>query len=554
MYMFSFTILLVFGEAHFADESPIVKVGQGLLKGTVKKTKNGRQFLAFQGIPYAEPPIGTLRFKEPLPRKPWKHILDATKEHAVCVQFDIYFRNYTITGSENCLYLNVYTPKVSKNELLPVIFYIHGGGFVKGNANPSYWGPDFLLDKDLVFVTLNYRLGPLGFLSTGDYVVPGNNGFKDQSLGLKWVKDNIEQFGGNPKKITVSGQSAGGASAYFHLLSPLSKDIPYAAISLSGITPTLWSLAQKGEERKVAKRLARSLNCPTNSSLIMINCLRKISAYDIVAKSIEFMVFNYDPSILYKPVIEIHSKNAFLPEHPIKIIQSGKMSQIPFMTGLTTEDGAIKSSSVYSDERLVEKLNLNFEEILPLFLYYNEIGFNTNHISRSVRQFYFKENDINNKTKAELTNVVTDSLFLISQRSIGALHAKHSTQPVYFYLFGYKGSTSYSKKFGDPDYDYGVCHCDDLLYLLPNTHIDHKLSLEDHQMIDVMTRLWYNFASTGNPTPKLDYLISTKWDPVMSDDVEYYFIENSKTMKMKQNLYEERFQFWKNLSIFHIHK
>ncbi|KAK4880602.1 hypothetical protein RN001_008748 [Aquatica leii] len=542
-------------KTYLADESPIVKVRQGLLRGTIKETRNGRQFFAFQGIPYAEPPTGALRFKEPLPSKPWENILDATKEHAVCVQFDVYFRNFTLIGDENCLYLNVYTPKVTKDKLLPVIFYIHGGGFVKGNANPSFWGPDLLLDKDVVFVTLNYRLGALGFLSTGDSVVPGNNGLKDQSLGLKWVKNNIEQFGGNPEKITVAGQSAGGASVYFHLLSPLSRDIPYAAISVSGITPSVWSLAQKGEAKRMAKRLAESLSCSTDSSQLMVDCLRKISAYNIVGKSKEFMVFNYDPSIIYKPVIESNSKNAFLPENPLKTIKSSKISQIPFMTGITTEDGAFKSSSVYNDNRLVEKLNSNFNEILPLFLHYDEVGFDTDHISKAIRQFYFKGNDVNDNTKAELTDVVTDVMFFVPQRSISALHAKYSTKPVYFYLFGYKGSTSFSKKFGDPNHDYGVCHCDDLLYLIPNSYVNHTPSLEDKQMADVMTTLWYNFASTGNPTPKLDSLISTKWDPVVSDDVEYYFIKNSKAMEMKKNLYEERFQFCNKLSIYNnIHK
>ncbi|KAK4880603.1 hypothetical protein RN001_008749 [Aquatica leii] len=550
MHAFVCGILLIIGRICLADESLIVKVEQGILKGTIKETRNGRQFLAFQGIPYAEPPIGKLRFKEPLPGKPWEKMLDATKEHAMCIQFDIFVRNYTLDGDENCLYLNVYTPKVSKDKLLPVIFYIHGGGFVKGSANPSLWGPYLLLDKDVVFVAANYRLGALGFLSTGDSVVPGNNGLKDQSLALRWTKNNIKQFGGNPEKITVAGQSAGAASAYFHLLSPLSRDIPYAAISVSGITPTLWSLAQEGEEKRVTKQLAKALNCPTDSSEAIINCLRKVSAHDIVQKAVDFMVFNYDPALIYKPVIETYSENAFLSEHPIQIIESGKMAQIPFMNGLTTEDGAIKSSAIYDDYRFIEELNANFFKCLSYFLSYDEVQFDTDYISEAVREFYFNGTDVNNQTKSELTNSVTDSMFLFPQRSISLLHSKYSLKPVYFYLFGYKGSTSFSKRYGDPDHDYGVCHCDDLLYLVPNSYVNYKPSLEDIKMTDVMTTLWYNFASTGNPTPKLDSLINTKWDPVLSDGVEYYYIKDSKTFEMKKNLYEERFQFWKKLPQF----
>ncbi|KAK4880599.1 hypothetical protein RN001_008745 [Aquatica leii] len=549
MYEFVFIVLLIFGQTDQANETPIVKVLEGFLKGTVKETKNGRQFLAFQGIPYAEPPIETLRFREPLQRKPWENILDATKEHAKCVQFDLNFGGHDIFGEENCLYLNVYTPTISK-ELLPVIFYIHGGGFVYGHANPSLCGPDLLLDKDVVFVTINYRLGPLGFLSTGDSVLPGNNGLKDQSIALNWVKNNIMQFGGNPEKITVAGQSAGGASVYFHLLSPLSKSIPYAAISLSGITPSLWALAQEGEEKKIAKQLAEALNCPTNSSQFMVDCLLKVSAYKILEKSREFAVFNNNPSILYKPVIEPYSQNAFLSEHPENIIKSRKMSQVPFMTGITKDDGAMKSSALFNSNHLVEELNLNFDQILPILLHYDNVRFDTNEITSAIRQYYFNGSDVNNDTKTEFTNLVTDFYFLIPQRSISALHAKYSTQPVYFYLFGYKGSTSYSKIFGDPNHDYGVCHCDDLLYLVPNSFVNHKPSPEDIKMTDLMTTLWYNFANTGNPTPKLDSLLSTKWNPIMSDDVDYYYIKDSKIMEMKKNLYEERFQFWKKFPLF----
>ncbi|KAL3282159.1 hypothetical protein HHI36_005354 [Cryptolaemus montrouzieri] len=161
----------------------------------------------------------------PVPIEPWKDVLDATKPHAVCPQRDIYRRTDLIEGDEDCLYLNVYTPRLpSENlELLPVMVFFHGGGFLCGGGNSYWYGPDVLLDRDIVLVVTNYRLGALGFLSTGDSVSPGNYGLKDQSLALKWVKKNIEYFGGDPDSITLFGESAGGASANYHMLSPLSK-------------------------------------------------------------------------------------------------------------------------------------------------------------------------------------------------------------------------------------------------------------------------------------------------------------------------------------------
>lgn len=124
-------------------------------------------------------------------------------------------------GEEDCLHVNVYTPRVDPKARFNVIIFIHGGAFMF-NHGTSY-GPKIIMDRDIVYVTFNYRLGPLGFLSTEDEVVPGNNGIRDQILALKWVKDNIAYFGGNPESITITGMSAGGASVHMHYLSPLSK-------------------------------------------------------------------------------------------------------------------------------------------------------------------------------------------------------------------------------------------------------------------------------------------------------------------------------------------
>ncbi|KAF5306371.1 hypothetical protein FQR65_LT07395 [Abscondita terminalis] len=547
MYISFLVSLLIIVQVYGTDTEPTVKIRQGYLKGTVQKTRNGRPFFSFQGIPYAKPPVGNLRFEEPMVAEPWQGTLDATKDHAVCVQFDVFGRNYTTFGDENCLYLNVYTPDINNKNNLPVIVYIHGGGFVKGSSNPRLWGPYLMLDKDVVFVTFNYRLGALGFLSTGDEVVPGNNGLKDQSMALKWVKDNIESLVVIPKKLQLlDNQLAEQAFIiiYYHHFPEV-----FLNLRFTGITPCQWSLAQEGETLGNVKQLAIALNCPTSNSNQMVECLRKIPSYTIQDQTTKFMEYNYDPSILFKPVIESRSKNAFLPEHPVEIIKSGRMSQIPFMTGITTEDGAIKSSGIYYNYSLVEKLNLNFNKILPLVLNYNGFEFNMDDFADAIRKFYFNNKDIDNDTKDEVTNMITDALFMVPARMTSELHAKHSTKPLYFYLFGYKGSTSFSKIFGDSDYDYGVCHCDDLLYLVPNSFVKHHPSAEDIRMTDVMTTLWYNFASTGNPTPEVNSLFKIKWEPVKTKNLEYYHIKDSATMTMESNLYEDRFQFWKKLSI-----
>uniref|UniRef100_A0A1Y1KW00 Carboxylic ester hydrolase n=1 Tax=Photinus pyralis TaxID=7054 RepID=A0A1Y1KW00_PHOPY len=218
-------ILVLFRIVNVEESNVLVKTRHGVLKGYVRETWRGRPILAFQGIPYAQPPVGGRRFQPPVPVDAWEGVLSANKSHAFCPQRDVFGDDSKVFGDEDCLFLNIYTPKTATFEplLLPVIVYIHGGGFTSDSANPELYGPDILLDKDLVLVTINYRLGALGFLSLEDDVLPGNNGLKDQNLALKWVKSNINRFGGNPNKITIFGNSAGGASVYYHILSPASK-------------------------------------------------------------------------------------------------------------------------------------------------------------------------------------------------------------------------------------------------------------------------------------------------------------------------------------------
>ncbi|RZB38724.1 COesterase and/or Abhydrolase 3 domain containing protein, partial [Asbolus verrucosus] len=199
----------------------LVQINNGRLRGQESKTIGlNVTYIAYKGIPYAEPPTGNLRFEPPVPKRNWKFVLDAKKEGDICVQ-----GLPLVHGSEDCLFINVYVPKMSQsnNQLLPTMVYIHGGGFTNGFSTYKKYGPDYLLEKDVVVVTFNYRLGIFGFLSTGDLVAPGNNGLKDQVLALKWVRDNIKSFGGDPNHVTIFGESAGAASVSYHVQSPQSQ-------------------------------------------------------------------------------------------------------------------------------------------------------------------------------------------------------------------------------------------------------------------------------------------------------------------------------------------
>nr|XP_023018319.1 cholinesterase-like [Leptinotarsa decemlineata] len=219
------TLLVLVTTISFAVADILVTIPNGKLRGRKEYSQRGISFYAFQQIPYAKPPVGELRFREPLPPNNWNGILDATYNDKSCVQFfNNYVPNISHFESEDCLYLNVYTPQYpSTNLSLPVMYFIHGGSFLIGAANFEYTGPHYLLESGVIVVTVNYRLGAFGFLTTGDEIIPGNYGLKDQQMGLKWVQKNIKYFGGDPEKVTIFGQSAGASSVGFQMMSKGSK-------------------------------------------------------------------------------------------------------------------------------------------------------------------------------------------------------------------------------------------------------------------------------------------------------------------------------------------
>ncbi|KRT86285.1 hydrolase [Oryctes borbonicus] len=209
-----------------STSEPTVKVEQGWLTGTTGKDYDGKTFYKFLGVPYAKPPIGRLRFKPPQVAEKWDGIRDATKDGSESYSRD-FFKG--VVGSEDCLFLNVYTPKLPEigAPLKPTMVWIHGGGFVWGSNNSQMYGPEFLITEDVVIVAINYRLGVLGFLSLEDpdLEVTGNAGCKDMVMALKWVQGNIKHFGGNPENVTIFGQSAGGVAVHLLVLSPMAKEL-----------------------------------------------------------------------------------------------------------------------------------------------------------------------------------------------------------------------------------------------------------------------------------------------------------------------------------------
>ncbi|XP_061496509.1 putative inactive carboxylesterase 4 [Anopheles gambiae] len=216
---------------------PVVCISDGCLRGTVLQNSVGSSYPAFLGIPFAKPPIGKLRFANPQPNDPWQGKYNASTTKSACIQIVTVLPSSRLYGSEDCLYLNVFMPtlQILEDALLPVMVYIQGGGFLYGSAQLEQRNPArFMTWRRVIVVTFQYRLGVFGFLSTGDRSAPGNFGMKDQVMVLRWVKKNIRAFGGDPNRVTIFGESVGGSSVQYQMLSPLSRGLFHRAVSMGG--------------------------------------------------------------------------------------------------------------------------------------------------------------------------------------------------------------------------------------------------------------------------------------------------------------------------------
>jgi bile salt-stimulated lipase len=196
--------------------------------------------------------------------------------------------------------------------------------------------PEFLMDRDVIFITFNYRLGILGFLSTEDDVVPGNNGLKDQVMALRWVQNHITSFGGNPDSVTLTGLSAGGSSVHFHYFSEMSKGLFHRGFSQSGVALNSFSLQE--DALKKAQRLADAVGCPSTPTQALVDCLKQRHHTQILEKVPLFFGYSFLPFAPFAPVVEKGSK-PFLSEHPYSLLTKGKINDVPWISSNTAHEG-----------------------------------------------------------------------------------------------------------------------------------------------------------------------------------------------------------------------
>ncbi|XP_045476840.1 esterase E4-like [Harmonia axyridis] len=551
--MFAAIFLLAFlglSQTVLAEDSPssnpIVAAKFGKFQGSLLQNSFGKPIYSFRGIRYAQAPIKELRFQPPVPVKKYEGVYDAKNDGPACPQPGL-----QDPTSEDCLLLNVYTTKLpdgKDNPKRPVIIHLHAGGFYSVTGRSNWAGPQYFMNQDIILVTLNYRLGALGFLSTGDKEAIGNNGLKDQVIAMRWVKENIEAFGGDPNSVTIFGYSAGGMSVTLHLVSPMSKGLFHKAIISS--SSSLGNFPVGRHQLDVSKRQAKLLKCPVDSTADMVKCLREKPAKEIGDSLSKLFEVGYEPVLLWKPVVEPDfGQERFLTDHPIKLIQEGKFQNVPVLAGITAEEFGFKSIDLLQNPGHLQTLTSNWEKYAPIFFLYDRDTDRSKTISKGLKSFYFGDKKIDNSTQKELSDLYNEaqSGFAVN-RAVKLLAAK-SKQSVFYYRFSYKGKYSHYYLPGTNNtVTYGAVHHDDLIYLFHISILFPQFQKTDKEFRTVtkITTMWSNFARTGKPIPetcgRLDF---AEWEPYNLKTQKYMDI--GEVLKPSEKLYENRYAEWEKL-------
>ncbi|XP_075982764.1 carboxylic ester hydrolase [Anticarsia gemmatalis] len=532
---------------------PLVFTQLGALRGRKLVTRTAAQtpYYSFKGIRYAQPPRGSLRFRPPAPLESWSGIRDALEEGAVCPHRFMLFDTYK--GDEDCLFLNVYTPALPDkmsgyNPKLAVMVWIHGGAFAMGSGNAFLYGPDHLVGAGVVLVTLNYRLGALGFLSLENDEVPGNMGLKDQVMALKWVRDNIEAFGGDPGKVTIFGESAGAASVHLHMLSPASQGLFHAAIAQSGVALAPWALAH--EPRARAFELGRELGIDTNSTAELLGYLRATPSELLVKAGARLVGSKDKPADLqstvalpFLPALEPDVPGAFLTQSPKDTVPG---ADVPFLTGYNSEEGIILFRRLQRYPKLLSELEHEFRRVVPPELLNNNETL-TDKISESIRAFYFQQRAVDNRNVDSLIDLFTDVMFLRpALETVRQQVESNRTSPTYLYRFAFDGALGLFKRMLGITHP-GACHGDEMGYLFYFSRLNYRLD-DDSTELAVsrrMVQMWTNFAKTGNPTPPVDYesVVDFKWPAVNgTEHISYLDITGNFTIRTDPEA--KRIKYW----------
>ncbi|XP_058064681.1 esterase B1-like [Anopheles bellator] len=528
-----------------ASPECIVAFDDGLVVGSRRQTFTALGYCAYEGIPYVEPPIGRLRFKDPQPvRFRGSRVLGNVSRacpQAYAAHMD------PLATSEDCLYLNVYTGTVAKehdddgDSLWPVLLWIHGGSFVVGSSETDIFGPEFLVDQGIIVVTFNYRLAALGFLSMPDLGINANLGLLDQLEALRWVARNIRQFGGDPHRVTLCGWSAGAAAVTYHLYSPAAKGLFQRAIAMSGSMTQSW--AYDYDPDRCGREFLKANDATTREQLQD----RPLDRLMIFGREfhIDFFSLFYYCFLPTDDTYRAGRELRFVGRDPFETVRTEPpVSDVPLLAGYTT----LEHGNLFLERDFGQTSNNfpNFNRTLvPLLDAYlqrraTDRAPQARNRSSAGPDFY--------RQLASVADIIYGIQYFVRQA------APKMRSPVYRYLFAYDGAFGYAKNWYYRNQIVrrpGPMHGDDLGYLftpylyrrkywqavrVPGDPEDATRATRyraERRVQRRMVRLWSNFIKHGNPTPAVARNARTlRWHPYNDPSSGGHYLRIDRRMQL----------------------
>ncbi|XP_030428114.1 neuroligin-4, X-linked isoform X2 [Gopherus evgoodei] len=499
---------LIDGQAQY----PVVTTNYGKIRGL--RTPLPNEILGpveqYLGVPYASPPTGERRFQPPEPPSSWTGVRNATQFAAVCPQYldersllndmlPIWFTanldtvvTYVQDQNEDCLYLNIYVPTEDdihdQNNKKPVMVYIHGGSYMEGTGN-MIDGSILASYGNVIVVTLNYRLGVLGFLSTGDQAAKGNYGLLDQIQGLRWIEENIGSFGGDPKRVTIFGSGAGASCVSLLTLSHYSEGLFQKAIIQSGTALSSWAVNY--QPAKYTRILADKVGCDMLDTTDLVECLRNKNYKELIQQTITPATYH----IAFGPVID----GDVIPDDPQILMEQGEFLNYDIMLGVNQGEGLKFVDGIVDNEDGVSPNDFDFSvsNFVDNLYGYPE-GKDT--LRETIKFMYTDWADKENPETRRKTLVAlfTDHQWVAPAVATADLHAQYGS-PTYFYAFYHHCQSEMKPSWADSAHGDEVPYVFGIPMIGPTELFNCNFSKNDVMLSAVVMTYWTNFAKTGDP-------------------------------------------------------
>lgn len=454
----------------------IIEVKEGKIKGT---PAGNPAYTIFRGVPYARPPVGNLRWQAAAAPTPWEGIRNCEAFPAISIQAEqqegsFYQKEFfpeAVVMSEDCLYLNIWTPDTTGTKKLPILLYIHGGAFISGYSWEMEFDGEAMCRRDCILITISYRLGALGFFAhpqlseTGDNKISGNYAITDCIQALNWVRENAEAFGGDKDNITIFGQSAGGAMVQSLITCPPAKGLfKRAIIQSAGGINTLGAGFTLGQMEKLGEEITKKLG----KSLSELKSMEAVTVSQEISNTMnELMGFG----LFFNPCIDGY----YQPKSAGEAMAFGEHHEIDIMTGTVGGDGELFAGwPVKTVEEFNAVIRNQYQELSEEYL----------------ELYQVKTTEDLEKIQAARKKVIS----LLAPRSFAYAELKNNRKPLYLYYFNRRM----------PGDEAGAYHSAELWYIFGTLDrswrsMAKEFETGDYKLSRAMTDYWCNFAKTGNP-------------------------------------------------------